>query len=82
METPRISRVRPSRLSQRMSTVLGCAHLGGRVPDDVHLHAGCLRQGEGVGHARVVGRKPQDAGHQRLVGAVAGSGGGEGAVPG
>ena len=25
METPRISRVRPSRLSQRMSTVLGCA---------------------------------------------------------
>lgn len=33
-------------------------------------------------HARVVGRKPQDAGHQRLVGAVAGSGGGEGAVQG
>ena len=36
---------------------VGVRHLGGRVPDDVHLHAGGLRQGEGVGHARVVGRK-------------------------
>ena len=36
---------------------VGVGHLGGRVPDDFHLHAGGLRQGEGVGHARVVGFK-------------------------
>ena len=53
---------------------VGVRHLGGRVPDYVPpARRPPSRRAKASAHARVVGRKPQDAGHQRLVGAVAGS---------
>lgn len=57
METPRISKVRPSRLSQRMSTVLGWATSVVVSQTISTCTPAAFARAKAAGHARVVGSK-------------------------